>query len=184
MHFGVHHLADVRYGRPDNLSSPYKENVVISIPLFFRRAIVVTLVLTLQACMAMGPKFSAGPKPSPDSSMIYVFRPANFTNSAITPDLYVDDIKVAALTNGGFVAISVKPGMHNVHLSLPGWKGEAAAITATDGGGRAYFRVLTSYGQNSPTVRTRTFVIEQVSGDRAHAELSETRQVAKINLNQ
>lgn len=127
----------------------------------------------LQGCMAIGPKFE--PLSSPDAAVtkIAVYRPADFANSGTTPHLYVDGTKVAEITNGGYVVLEVKPGVHRLHLSLPNWAGEAASFSATRGGDISYFRVSTSYRP----YEMRTFQLQRVSAVDAAKEIAETRRV-------
>lgn len=142
----------------------------------FRMAIVLS-VLMLQACMALGPKFEPLSAPASNVSKIAVYRPANFTNSAITPDLHVDEKKVAEITNGGYVVLDLSPGVHRIHLGLPGWRGEAMSFASTQGGDITYFRIGTSYEVTYPT-GTRTFYVQRVSEAEAAKEIVETRRVA------
>jgi len=141
-----------------------------------RCTVVLGIVLLLQACMALGPKFEPLPTPAASVSKIAAYRPANFTNSAITPDLYVNGAKVASITNGGYVVLDLPPGVHRIHLSLPGWTGEATSFATTLGGDITYFRVATSYQVTYPT-GTRTFQIQKVSEVEASKEIVETRRV-------
>lgn len=141
-----------------------------------RWTLVLGIVLLLQACMALGPKFEPLTTPAASVSKIVAYRSANFINSAITPDLYVNGAKVASITNGGYVVLDLTPGAHRIHLSLPGWTGEATSFATTRGGDITYFRVATSY-QSYPT-GMRTFQIQKVSEVEASKEIVETRRVA------
>lgn len=144
-----------------------------------RRPIIPLVAMVLQGCMALGPKFESLPPPTPDVSKIVVYRPAEFTNSAITPDLYVNGAKTAEITNGGYAAVDVAPGVHRIHLSLRGWTGEATSVAVASGGDISYFRVTTSYYIVYPT-GTRTFRIERISESEAGKELAETRRVNSV----
>jgi len=98
----------------------------------------------------------------------------------VAPDLFVDDVKVAGLINGGYVVVTVKPGSHNVRLGLPGWQGEAASTGYISAGDSAYFRPDTTYtvvGING----TRTFSLRRVLINDALREIADTKKLAEVD---
>jgi hypothetical protein len=148
-----------------------------------RYVFTLTCLLALQACMALGPRFERASAGDGNETVVYVYRPANFTNSAITPDLCVNETLVAELTNGGYAAVRVKKGINAVRLGLPGWKGSAEQIDSSTGGDELFYRVDTTYTVVYP-MGTRTFLLKRVPASAALSEIAETKQVPVKNAKQ
>lgn len=146
-----------------------------------RTFLACLFLVLLQGCMALGPRFTPQAPPDADSALLYVYRPAEFTNSAITPELFVDNVKVAELTNGGYVVVTVRRGEHLIRLGLPGWRGEASSTGYAGAGDSVYFRTFTTYQVTYPT-GTRTFSLRRRYVDDGLREIAETKKIAAVDL--
>lgn len=72
----------------------------------------VLLTLLLISCSATGPKFTPVQVKSENSSLIYVYRESVFCLAARSPDIYIDNAKIAALSNNGYIYQQVDAGSH------------------------------------------------------------------------
>ena len=49
---------------------------------------------------------------APDKTLVYVYRYKQAYGMAIRPSIYCDDIEIARLQNGRYLALGLKPGKH------------------------------------------------------------------------
>lgn len=147
----------------------------------YARTAIVSLIFALQGCVAVGPRFAPQPLPDTESTVLYVYRPAEMTNFAITPELYVDNVRVGELTNGGYVVVTAKKGEHQIRLALHGWKGAAVSVADAAGGDQFYFRAFTSIDMENHRTAARSLSLRQVGADEARSEIADTRKIAEVD---
>lgn len=78
----------------------------------YRNYCLAVICMLLISCSATGPKFTPVEIKSNDKSLIYVYRESVFCLSARSPDIYIDNAKIAALSNNGYIYKQVEPGSH------------------------------------------------------------------------
>ena len=81
-------------------------------PLY--RASLAGLIVLLAGCAASGPTFKDEPTPSRDTSLVYIYRPYASNLGLVTAAFAVDGKTVAELSPGGYEAISLSPGEHEI----------------------------------------------------------------------
>ena len=74
---------------------------------------------------------------SNEDATVYIYRPKKMVGGALEPSVFVDDIELARMDNGRYLAIKVKPGKHIIRLT-DDKKGYAIDMGA---GQTYYFRV-------------------------------------------
>ncbi|MDH5630798.1 MAG: DUF2846 domain-containing protein [Gammaproteobacteria bacterium] len=73
---------------------------------------ISVISLLLSACSATGPKFSPVQIQSQDKSLLYVYRNDLFCLGGRSPDIHVDNKKIDALSNNGYISVDISPGPH------------------------------------------------------------------------
>jgi hypothetical protein len=138
------------------------------------------MIVTLLGGCAIGPAFTERAPKDEAAGLLYVYRPGNFTNSAVTPELRVDEIQIARLTNNGYASVELKEGRHIVTLTVPGWTGEAGVAVNMLAGRAAFVRVETAYtmSQSKPGTSERSFKMKQVPAETGRKEIAACRMVA------
>ncbi|MBD1390659.1 DUF2846 domain-containing protein [Neiella sp. HB171785] len=75
---------------------------------------IMVAVIFLSGC-ASGPQFSEVP-PSKDYAVLYVYRPYQFVGGGIQPVLRINGLKISKVLDGGYTAVKLEPGKHNLKL--------------------------------------------------------------------
>ncbi|MDH3437118.1 MAG: DUF2846 domain-containing protein [Betaproteobacteria bacterium] len=83
------------------------------------RLLFILLLLFLTACATTpyksdGPPFTNLATPVADAALVYLIRPPNEIGSAIWPNVYVDESRVADLKNGTFTIVHLRPGTYKI----------------------------------------------------------------------
>ena len=78
----------------------------------FKTIYIALLSFFIISCSATGPKFTPVEMKSNNGLLIYVYRESVFCLSARSPDIYIDNAKIAALSNNGYIFKQVDPGSH------------------------------------------------------------------------
>jgi hypothetical protein len=123
------------------------------------RASTFVLLLFSAGCAGISPYQSAGPlfdrlaEPVPDAAVVYIMRPTHKIGSAIWPNLFVDDKKVADPKNGTFTIIRFAPGTYQLRTATDPqfWASEdwPSKASVQFEAGRRYFVELSLDGQTS-----------------------------------
>lgn len=50
-------------------------------------------------------------------AIVYIYRPGKMMGKALEPSVFVDDIELARMDNGRYLALKLKPGKHIVHMT-------------------------------------------------------------------
>lgn len=82
------------------------------------RLVATGLAAVLCACTASGPPFSPATAPSPDNTLIYVYRPDTlfYSGDPDVPILYLDGDRLLRLRINGYTWLDVEPGQHEILL--------------------------------------------------------------------
>lgn|GEM_PF-6471638 len=107
------------------------------------RYLIVVLCLFVSGCAATGPKFTYS-EPSLTQSKIYLYRKYSFVGSAASPNIYMDGEIKGKLHTGGYVLMSVVPGVHEVIIGRlgkdsPNWSPDNAILKLQVEPGAEYF---------------------------------------------
>lgn len=70
---------------------------------------------------ANGSLFDSSAAPRPQEALILLFRPSVFFAGADSPDVYVDNVREHHIDNGGYIAINVEPGGHEISVPHNFW---------------------------------------------------------------
>jgi hypothetical protein len=50
-------------------------------------------------------------------AIVYIYRPSKIGGGALEPSVFVDDVELARMDNGRYLALKLKPGKHIVHMT-------------------------------------------------------------------
>jgi hypothetical protein len=78
------------------------------------KTILLTILLFLSACASLGPKFDKLQTASKNKALVYVYRPAAFTGSARSPDIFFNGKKVGTSSNGSYFFFEADVGPSKV----------------------------------------------------------------------
>ena len=79
-----------------------------------KRVLVAILGCLVVACAATGPKFQSLQQGAQGSSYVYIMRPKGYVGGMTYPSIYIDEVKVGDLKNGGYLLESLKSGTHKL----------------------------------------------------------------------
>lgn len=140
------------------------------------RLLALLALVAVGGCAAVGPPFAAVTPKDPANGIVYVYRPAQFSNSAIAPGISVDDQEHAVLPHGGYMSFELPEGTHLVGLVLTSnYSGRAQARVDVQPQRPAYLRLDTWNDVNGQTI-TRRFKLTAPPSSVAQTEIQACRQ--------
>lgn len=148
----------------------------MKIKRFGRGALAPALLLALaglSGCMAMGPRYQEATLNEIDDVAVYVYRPAVFANSAVSAEVFLDDVPIGTLTNGGYLVKITKAGRHFVSMAIPP-NGKVQKMKYLSGGEAAFIK-LDTYNVTSGYTITRNYQLLDMPEEVARPEIAEAR---------
>lgn len=82
--------------------------------LLLKTVLISTMSFLIVACTLTGAKYAPLQVTKPGEGNLYVYRPSNTKLGLMSAWISIDGKKIASLENGGYVALSLKPGDHTI----------------------------------------------------------------------
>ncbi len=82
------------------------------------RILILIATLVISGCAATGPAYSELKPIRENTGILYIYRPAKFLNSAVSPGIIIDEQEYAVLPHGGYMVFELDAGIHNIGLKL------------------------------------------------------------------
>jgi hypothetical protein len=73
-------------------------------------------VICISGCTASGPAFTQEKIVDANKAVVYFYRPFSVAGCAVTPHVYIDEVKHGPLKNNGYLVYFVEPGKRMVEL--------------------------------------------------------------------
>jgi len=114
-----------------------------------RKSIFGLMIICLVLCSNESHSQSPSEKPTEDTATIYIYRYKQVVASGVRPSVYCDDIELARMENGRYLAMKLAKGKHTFRSSDK----QAGVEMELKGGETIYIRVelvrgiLTWYGR-------------------------------------
>lgn len=132
--------------------------------------------VVLSGCAAVGPPFAAITPKDPANGIVYLYRPAQSSNSVIAPGITIGNQEYAVLPSGGYMSFELPVGTHMVGLLLgKRYTGQGRVSVNVEPERPAYLRLDTWNDSNGSTM-TRRFKLSTQPASVAEAEIRECRQ--------
>jgi hypothetical protein len=97
-------------------------------------------VIYISGCTASGPAFTPGKIVDANKAVVYLYRPFSVAGCALTPHVYIDEVKHGPLKNNGYLVYLVEPGKRMVELRDAMWDGPLTIYPDTEAGKQYYIR--------------------------------------------
>lgn len=83
-------------------------------------AVAMVLLSSLPGCTASGEKFTTLQQMPADKGVVYIFRMSSIVGGARRPDILVDSQNLGGLSQDGYYAVMLSPGVHILMSELQG----------------------------------------------------------------
>ena len=81
---------------------------------FYCTALMMSVFLG--GCFATGTPFQQTVTSSPGMANVYVYRTKGFVGILVSQAVYLDNVKVASIRDGGYILLHVVPGQHTLQI--------------------------------------------------------------------
>ncbi len=150
-----------------------------------KRIIVLLGIVFLTSCAASGPKFQEKTITNATNAIIYVYRPSKTVNCCVAPKVYLNKVPTADLKNGGYIAVEVPAGKHEVTVGdgSYGFTPEKLMLSLNSGesvylkwviGGLTQFDIM-AVGNVAVGTSAREYFLLQFPKEKAIIEISELK---------
>ena len=107
------------------------------------KTVVLTLICSLvfiAGCTANGPVFSPIKTAEENKAVVYIYRPFSVAGCALTPHVYIDEVKHGPLKNNGYLVYFVEPGKRMFELRDAMWDEPLTIYPDIEAGKQYYIR--------------------------------------------
>ncbi len=141
---------------------------------------VILFLLTLVAACATGSKFIASEDPTDSTALVYIYRPSNFTNALINPEIIIDKNNYVKITNGGYVFTYLEEGEYQVGVDFGDKKGEKEKSFKFENGKTYFIKVTTGRKALAYPYTLVYFKLDNMDTVLGQSEIIETRLLSEI----
>lgn len=138
--------------------------------------VVALAVMLLSGCAHHGSTFSPAEVADETRALVYIYRPAQFSNAMLSPSVLVDGEAVFSTENGAYAYLYLAAGTHRFILeSEQHFTGNDEVELQLENGQHAYLRVDTGLKFETGKPYTRRFGIVHVDEHTALNEITACR---------
>ncbi len=148
-----------------------------------RKLALCCILISLIACGATGPIFTLVQPLPENKAVVYIYRPPLVFNSLGWPNLYVNDVKKAALKNGSYIVLFLESGQYRIKskgsMLFTNWYPEPIEKTFSFESGKEYFIRVTPHMESSYPIITGSTEMALVEKKDAESEIQDTVNITK-----
>src|SRR5690349_15073399 len=82
----------------------------------FRLGLLAIFSLLLTACSASGPAFTPAAAPTPNTALVYIYRPSRIMIVPVSPGILIDGEERISMKNNAYSFFYLPPGRHSFAL--------------------------------------------------------------------
>ena len=147
-----------------------------------KKLLLIIAVITISGC-ATGPAFVPSKEPDDKSALLYIYRPSDFVNSMISPEIIINDKKYNGVTNGGYLYSYVEAGNYSIGINYGSNENKKDMDIDIKGGNTYYVRVTTGQKPLKYPYTLTFFNVENATSDNGKKEITDTSLISKFSLN-
>jgi hypothetical protein len=141
------------------------------------QAVVTLAAMLLAGCAHHGSAFTPAEVADDGRALLYVYRPAQFSNAMLSPTVVIDGETVFDTHSGAYAVLSIAAGTHHLVLeSEQRLAGNDELVVQFESGQVSYLRVDTALKFETGKPYTRHFSLVRVAERTALREIAQCRQ--------
>lgn len=143
---------------------------------------ILIFFVTLIAGCSTGTKFVASTHSiDSNNALVYVYRPLQFDNALLSPDLIINNKRFKGISNGGYFSLHIQEGEYQIKVDF-GDKGKESTKTFKFENGKTYFiKANTGRKPLEYPYELVYFRLDEVESSIGKFEIKDTRLIEEIN---